>query len=224
MNNSLLLYKKKILDIITAALRLENLSTIKGVTEKILNKENQNVTHQEKMIINNTKEAYKTLEDLLDLPIDLHLICHYHKILGTNLIRTNGKLRTFPVSVSGTSYIPEMPVDYIVKEKINEIIGKNELPYNIIKLMIYLMRAQIFEDCNKRTAVVIANHLLIKNDIGILLLPEDVEEMRKFKDKLMVFYETENYDETINFILENYIISSKDQTTDDTSSFNNLKF
>ena len=221
MNKSLILYKRKILDIITAALRLENLSTIKGVTEKILNEEkNQNVTHEEKMIICNTKNAYKTIEDLLDLPVNLSLICHYHKILGTNLVRTNGKLRTFPVSVSGTSYIPEIPVDYIVKERINEIIGKNESQYNIIKLMIYLMRAQIFEDCNKRTSVVIANHLLIKNDIGILLLPENVEKMREFKDKLMIFYETENYNETINFILNNYLIlSDKEQ-----ANLNNLEF
>jgi len=46
--------------------------------------------------------------------------------------------------------------------------------------MLYMMRAQIFEDGNKRAAMMVANHILIKNGRGIIAVPEEHQaEFRK---------------------------------------------
>ena len=76
-----------------------------------------------------------------------------------------GKIRSVPVTIGGTSYIPPMPIEFVVKEKIEEILNKNEEPVDIaIELCLYCMKTQIFNDGNKRASVIFANHFLISNN------------------------------------------------------------
>ena len=50
------------------------------------------------------------------------------------------------------------------------------------------MRKQIFLDGNKRTAVIFANHILIKNGKGIIVIP--AEKVDEYKKLLVNYYET----------------------------------
>lgn len=218
-NRSLKIYKDSILELITSALRLEGLSTLRGITLTILEGEYKGVSKEEVNIVRNTREAYKCLEDLIyDYPMDFPLICHYHSLLSTNLVREPGSVRTFPVTISGTKYVPHIPDVPTIKDKIAEF-TREQTKENIIKLMLYLMRTQMFEDCNKRTSVVVANHLLIENDLGVLMMPQSKNELNVFITKLIKYYETEEYGDIVEHIIDNYIVSPS-SLDDDMNSLN----
>lgn len=51
------------------------------------------------------------------------------------------------------------------------------------------MKMQLFNDGNKRTAMLIANHELIKNGRGLILVAE--KHKVKFETKLIEYYENE---------------------------------
>ena len=52
---------------------------------------------------------------------------------------------------------------------------------------LYCMKAQIFNDGNKRAAVIFANHFLISQGAGMLIIPE--KEVPEFKRLLVAYYE-----------------------------------
>lgn len=58
-----------------------------------------------------------------------------------------------------------------------------------IVLMCKLMKMQLFNDGNKRTAMLIANHELIKTGRGIISISEEDKVM--FGEKLIEYYEAE---------------------------------
>ena len=73
-----------------------------------------------------------------------------------------GRIRGVPVTIGGCNYIPPLPIEQNIKEKINEIIEENNSIINIaIKLCLYCMKVQIFLDGNKRASVIFANHFLL---------------------------------------------------------------
>ena len=69
-----------------------------------------------------------------------------------------------------------------------------------IKLCLYCMKTQIFLDGNKRAAVIFANHYLISQGGGFLVIPE--KEVPKFKKLLVKYYEEENFSTLASFMKE----------------------
>lgn len=59
-----------------------------------------------------------------------------------------------------------------------------------ITLMCKLMKLQYFNDGNKRTAMLIANHEMIKNGKGIISIAKEFKE--EFGEKLIAYYENED--------------------------------
>jgi prophage maintenance system killer protein len=60
------------------------------------------------------------------------------------------------------------------------------------------MKTQIFDDGNKRTAIIFANHYLISQAAGIIIIPE--EKVSKFKKLLIAYYENRDNGEIMNFM------------------------
>ena len=60
------------------------------------------------------------------------------------------------------------------------------------------MKAQIYNDGNKRTAVVYANHYLISQGAGMLIIPEN--EVPEFKRLLVAYYEDKDKSEIMDFM------------------------
>lgn len=58
----------------------------------------------------------------------------------------------------------------------------------------------MFVDGNKRVAQLIANKVLIENNIGIFQIP--IEKLEEFKTLLIEFYESGNDVEIIDFMKE----------------------
>lgn len=62
------------------------------------------------------------------------------------------------------------------------------------------MKTQIFNDGNKRTAIIFANHFLISKAEGLIVVPENI--VSEFKSLLVKYYEDTDTDDIKNFLRE----------------------
>jgi len=69
--------------------------------------------------------------------------------------------------------------------------------------MLFGMRNQLFWDGNKRTSMIVANKIMIKNGAGIIKVSD--EYLEEFNKLLSDFYTTSNKQEIKEFILKNCI-------------------
>ena len=96
-----------------------------------------------------------------------------------------------PVKIGGSSYIPPLPVEYEVRDAIENIVASDASPVDIaIELALYVMKTQIFNDGNKRTAIIFANHYLVAHGAGLMVVPESI--VPEFKQLLVRYYEGTN--------------------------------
>ena len=108
-------------------------------------------------------------------------------------------IRGVPVTIGGTSYIPPLPIESIVKETINAIIQEgNDAVDTAIKLCLYCMKTQIFNDGNKRASVIFANHYMISKGQGLIVIPEN--HVPEFKRLLVAYYEDRDHSEILEFM------------------------
>jgi prophage maintenance system killer protein len=63
------------------------------------------------------------------------------------------------------------------------------------------MKTQIFNDGNKRAAVIFANHYLISKGGGLLVIPEN--HVPEFKRLLVAYYEDRDDGDILAFMREN---------------------
>lgn len=115
-----------------------------------------------------------------------------------------GKLRSGKVGISGTSYVPSIPLKEKVEKKLKEIMSIENITLRAIKYMLYGMRSQLFWDGNKRTSTIIANKIMINNGKGIILVQE--EYILEFNKLLTEYYNTSNDEKIIEFIYNNCIV------------------
>ena len=94
-----------------------------------------------------------------------------------------------------------MPIESIVKESIDNIIRQSAvIEEKAIQLCLYCMKTQVFNDGNKRAAVIFANHYLISQGGGLLVIPE--KEVPEFKSLLVAYYEDADNGEIMSFMKE----------------------
>lgn len=141
----------------------------------------------------NLKHAWEFIldPDVLQSSSNYYLLQHIAELVNEGLITNGGRIRGTPMKIGGSSYIPPLPVEVDVKEKIDEIIhsADNDID-KAIALCMYLMKTQIFIDGNKRASVIFANHYMISHGLGLLVIPE--KEVPEFKKLLARYYEGEN--------------------------------
>ena len=112
-----------------------------------------------------------------------------------------GRIRGVPVRIGGTSYIPPLPIEQIVIEQLSDILQMQSEPIDIaIRLCLYCMKTQIFNDGNKRAAILFANHFLIAKGGGLLVIPED--HVPQFKRLLVRYYEDKDDGSILTFMRE----------------------
>lgn len=103
------------------------------------------------------------------------------------------------MTIGGCSYVPPIPVESIVKERIDEILKSGKSPIDTaIELSLYSMRTQVFMDGNKRASIIYANHYLIAHGEGFLVIPEG--HVPEFKKLLVAFYESADMTEIASFM------------------------
>lgn len=119
--------------------------------------------------------------------------------MGSNLIESPGKLRIYDVKMGGTNWKPEIPSVDKLNEVIENYLQNSNITDAILELMCKLMKMQLFNDGNKRTAMLIANHELIKSGKGIISISMEFKE--EFGDKLISYYENEDKLEELKIFL-----------------------
>lgn len=195
--------KRLLVDSIWKSANLEGLGTTFPKTEAILANIPTTTKTEEVLFIVNMKRAWQFLLDNLEYENCIMLLREYNKITGELLFHYAGEIRTFPVQIGGTSWEPEMPHTGIIMESIREIEQIQDTELKALKYFCYITRTQMFIDGNKRVAQLMANKVLIQNDIGIFQIP--IEKMEEFKKMLIDFYES-GEDENIIAFMKEYCI------------------
>lgn len=181
---------------------LEGVATTYPQTETII--ENgivSGMTATDVQKILNLKHAWEFIldKDVLTYPTGYHILCHIAKLVNEGFYSDGGRIRGVPVTIGGTSYVPPLPIEIIVKENIQTILEMKENPVEVaIHLCLYCMKTQIFNDGNKRASVIFANHYLISHGQGLIVIPE--AHVPEFKRLLVAYYEDRDNGQIMEFM------------------------
>lgn len=170
---------------------LEGVATSFPQTEDIIeNGQVNGVSATDVQKILNLKHAWEFIldRDVIQSESNYHMLCHIAKLVNEGFFYDGGRIRGIPVQIGGTSYVPPIPIESDVIERINEIKAQTKEVIDIaIELCMYCMKTQVFKDGNKRASVLFANHYLIAQGNGLLVIPE--KEVPEFKKLLVEYYE-----------------------------------
>lgn len=181
---------------------LEGVATTFPQTEEIIENGTVNgMTADDVQKILNLKHAWEFIldNDVIQADSNYYLLCHIAKLVNEGFFYDGGRIRGVPVSIGGTKYVPPLPIESQVIERINEILKSDKEPLDIaIELCMYCMRTQIFVDGNKRASVIFANHYMISHGLGLIIIPEN--HVPEFKKKLVAFYESADISEISDYL------------------------
>ena len=183
---------------------LEGVATTFPQTEDIIeNGQVNGVSASDVQKILNLKHAWEFIleRDVIQSESNYYMLCHIAKLVNEGFFYDGGRIRGIPVQIGGTSYVPPLPIESVVIEQIDEIRKKEKEPIDIaVELCMYCMKTQVFKDGNKRASVIFANHYLIAQGKGLLVIPE--KDVPEFKKLLVEYYEGESIDTIGSFLKE----------------------
>lgn len=183
---------------------LEGVATTFPQTEDIIDNgivSGMTATDVQKIL--NLKHAWEFIldRDVLSYNSDYDILCHIAKLVNEGFYTDGGRIRGVPVAIGGTSYTPPLPIATVVKENLEAIIQQDSEAVDIaIDLCLYCMKTQVFNDGNKRAAVIFANHFMISKGQGLLVIPES--HVSEFKGLLVAYYEDRDNGEIRKFMRE----------------------
>ncbi|MBQ4252160.1 MAG: Fic family protein [Erysipelotrichaceae bacterium] len=170
---------------------LEGVATSFPQTEEIIDNGIVNgMTVSDVQKILNLKHAWEFIldQDVIQARGDYYVLCHIAGLINEGFFTNGGKIRGVPVTIGGSSYVPPLPMESVVRETIDGILASSEDDVDkAISLCLYVMKAQVFIDGNKRAAVIYANHYLIGCGQGFLVIPQ--AHVPEFKKLLVDYYE-----------------------------------
>lgn len=161
-------------------------------------------------VVVNLKRAWQYLFDKCDDWVDWHYLCEYNRILGEGIVPNAGHIRTRGIHVD--DYLPPIPREERVAEDIFEALSEKDPVDKAIRLYAVTARGQWFNNGNKRTAAMAANHSLIHDGEGVLVLPPD--HMSEFTRVLMDWYKSGELEPFSEWMRYHTIIRVGDKGTD----------
>ncbi len=161
-----------------------------------------NVSVDDIQKINNLKHAWQLIldEGVVGSPSDFNLLCLINRLVEEGFYYNAGSLRSVPVSIGGTKWKPELPIESVVKEKLADILSTKDVYARAVAALLFVTKKQLFIDGNKRTSVIFANHILISHGAGLIAVPE--EDVPEYKRLLIAFYESDEAEPISSFIYE----------------------
>ena len=184
---------------------LEGVATSFPQTEEIIDNGKVNgMTASDVQKILNLKHAWEFIldPDVIQAKSDYYVLCHIARLVNEGFFADGGRIRGVPVTIGSSSYIPPLPTEFEVREKIEGILQSDLDDIDkSIQLCLYTMKTQVFIDGNKRAAVIYANHFLIAHGQGFLVIPE--EHVSAFKKLLVAYYEGQDAGTITAFLKEN---------------------
>ena len=173
---------------------LEGVATSFPQTEEIIENGKVNgMTASDVQKILNLKHSWEFIldRDVIQAKSDYYILCHIARLVNEGFFADGGRIRGVPVTIGGSSNIPPLPIESVVKEHIEDILlADTDDIDKAIRLCLYTMKTQVFIDGNKRAAIIYANHYLIAHGQGVLVIPE--AHVSEFKKLLVAYYEGED--------------------------------
>lgn len=200
--------KRNIVDYIWKSANLEGIGVTYPETQVIYDGGVVNgLTVNNIITINNLKYSWQFILENEGIEYDFKALCHLHKLTCDKLILDGnlGRLRTTPVSIGGTSWKPQFPVESQIKEELEQLLNQPEKSKTeiAIEVMLWIMRRQMFIDGNKRVAMLFANKIMIDNGCGIITIAQ--ENQQTFFKKLINYYESGNNTDLKQWVYETSI-------------------
>ncbi|MEZ3445531.1 MAG: Fic family protein [Lachnospiraceae bacterium] len=206
---NIFLAKRNIVDYIWKSANLEGIGVTYPDTQAIYNGMSvSGYTIEDINAVNDLKHAWQFLLENINEEINLEFIKKVHVLLGKYTIINAGMFRRDEVRIGGTDWIPELPDEKKVNDDIFEILENKASPLDkALDITLYLMRAQLFYDGNKRIAMLIGNKIMIENGQGIISVIQ--RDIKDFYRLLVLYYETDNKSEIKQFLYNNCIDGMK---------------
>lgn len=195
--------RRNLVDSIYKQAMLEGVATTYSDTEEIINGGKVNdMTADDIGKVVNLKHAWEFImsKDVITYPSNYAILCQLNSLVEEGFSYTAGKIRSVPVTIGGCSYIPPIPFENQVIDELRDIFANENVIDRAINSLLYIMKKQIFLDGNKRTAVLFANHVLMSNGKGLIVIP--AEKVNEYKKLLVEYYETDNSKEIKKFLLD----------------------
>ena len=204
LEQNIFLAKRNIIDNIYANARMEGLNITFPQTKTILEGVNvPNLKIDEIQVILNLRDAWNFVINNVSQKLDLDFISKVNEFIARNESIEWGKLRSGKVVITGTEYIPEIPVYAEVAQQVNNILNIKNQTERAIEYMLFGMRNQLFWDGNKRTSTIVANKIMIENGCGIIKISD--AHLEEFNTLLSEFYTTDKKEKIKEFLYNNCI-------------------
>lgn len=187
---SMFLAKKKWDENVYCGMRMENRAVTFPETQTILNGVNVPSVHLDDIqAILNMRDAWRYLMQTVNEPLTVSYICKLNEFIARNEALAWGTLRTGSVGISGTDYLPPVPVLETVTNELAAILASDtSITEKALDAFLWGARGQFFWDGNKRTSLTVANKILVAGGAGILTITD--KHMAEFNALLLDYYNT----------------------------------
>lgn len=202
---SIFLAKKKWDENIYCGMKMENRNVTFPQTQTILNGINvSGVTLDDIQAILNMRDAWRFLLSSIDEPVTLSWLCQINGFVARNEALEWGVLRSGGVGISGTDYVPPIPVaEEAEKELVGILSSGLTATESAIDAFLWGARRQLFWDGNKRSSLLLANKILVVGGHGLLTIQE--KHMEAFNTLLSTYYSTGHRQDVKDFLYQNAI-------------------
>ena len=189
-DTALAMAKRLTMDSIWKSANLEGLETSYPRTEAIIRNAPIITTANEVLFVINMKSAWQFLFNNLGRSNSLFYLEEFNRIVGNMLFRGRGNIRFLGM--------PPKAQLYFILSKLYELNEIEAPELRALKYFCFITRTHLFVDGNKRVAQLMANKILIENDIGIFQI--NIEDLEDFKTLLVQFYKSGNDTKIIEFM------------------------
>lgn len=202
---SIFLAKKKWDENVYCGMRMENRNITFPQTKTILQGVNvPNVQLDDIQAVLNMRDVWRFLLASMNEPLTFEYWCRLNEYIARNEALDWGRLRTGSVGISGTDYLPPIPVESLVRAELERIISSDmTATEKALEAFTWGARGQFFWDGNKRTSMTLANKILIPAGAGLLTITD--RHMERFNELLLDYCNTGKKEAIQNFLYENAI-------------------
>ena len=202
---SLFLAKKKWDENVYCGMRMENRNITFPQTKTILQGVNvPSVQLDDIQAVLNMRDAWRFLLASLDEPLTFEYWCKLNEYIARNEALEWDKLRTGSVGISGTDYLPPVPVEAQVRAEFAAIMTADvTATEKALEAFTWGARGQFFWDGNKRTSMTLANKILVPAGAGLMTITD--KHMEQFNTLLLGYYNTGEKEALKDFLYENAI-------------------
>ena len=204
-DQSLFLAKKKWDENVYCGMRMESRNITFPQTKTILQGVNvPNVQLDDIQAVLNMRDAWRFLLNSMSEPVTFEYWCKINEHIARNEALEWGKLRTGSVGISGTDYMPPVPVEDQARAELEAILtADTSATAKALESFVWGARGQFFWDGNKRTSMTLANKILIAAGAGFLTITDHY--MEQFNTLLVEYYNTGKSEKLKDFLYENAI-------------------